>query len=100
MSTSRNLLRWLAAAACTLATWTPTAQAAPRGFEKISAGVWAFVAQDERSANGALFIGSNEALVVDPGLTPALAQRFFAGARATTDRPTRTEGPPLGPPTN
>lgn len=90
MKTSRNRLHWLAAAACALVTLAPAAPAAPPGFEKISARVWAFVAQDERSANGALFIGSKEALVVDPGLTPAIAQRFLAGARAITDRPIRT----------
>lgn len=67
-------------------------QAAPvsDGFIRVSAHVWAFVAQDERSANGAVFIGANEALAVDPGLTPAIARRFLDGARALTDRPLRT----------
>jgi YVTN family beta-propeller protein len=89
----RHLLRLLSAAACALVAFAPVSRAAPvppAGFEKISARVWAFVAQDERSANGALFIGNKEALVVDPGLTPAIAQRFLAGVRAITDRPIRT----------
>lgn len=63
---------------------------APPGFERISDRAWAFIAQDERSANGALFIGADEALAVDPGLTPDIANRFLAGARAITDRPIRT----------
>jgi YVTN family beta-propeller protein len=80
------------AAAGVLAVFAPASRAAPppSGFEKVSPRVWAFVARDERSANGALFIGSKEALVVDPGLTPTIAQRFLDGVRALTDRPIRT----------
>lgn len=68
----------------------PVAPAAPAGFERVSSRVWAFVARDDRSANGALFIGANEALAVDPGLTPEIARRFLAGARAIAQRPLRT----------
>lgn len=50
---------------------------------------WAWVARDERSSNGALLVGDEAALVVDPGLTPALAREFLAAARQVTDRPVR-----------
>lgn len=80
----------LALIGAVLASYAPAAAAAPAGFERVSNRVWAFVAQDERSANGALFIGTKEALAVDPGLTPAIAERFLAGARTLTDRPIRT----------
>jgi len=88
-----HLHRLLALTGCALASLSCAAYATPSaaaGFQRVSEHIWAFVATDERSANGALFIGSKEALVVDPGLTPALAQRFLAGARAITDRPIRT----------
>ncbi|PKM06607.1 MAG: hypothetical protein CVV14_11930 [Gammaproteobacteria bacterium HGW-Gammaproteobacteria-4] len=93
MNPHRYLCALLASLACVLASLTTAAHAtqpAPEGFTRVSDRVWAFVAQDERSANGALFIGSKEALVVDPGLTPAIARRFLDGARAITDRPIRT----------
>ncbi len=93
MNPHRYLCALLTLLACVLASLTTAAHAtqpAPEGFTRVSDRVWAFVARDERSANGALFIGSKEALVVDPGLTPAIAQRFLDGARAITDRPIRT----------
>lgn len=87
---SLSALRQIASVLALLASQAHAATPVPAGFEQVSEHVWAFVAADERSANGALFIGSNEALVVDPGLTPVLAQRFLAAARAITDRPIRT----------
>jgi len=69
---------------------TGESQVNPSGFQKVSKHVWAYIAEDERSANGALFVGSKEALAVDPGLTPAIAQQFFSEARKITDLPIRT----------
>ncbi len=60
------------------------------GFQQVSKRVWAFIAKDERSANGALFVGDDEALAVDPGLTPKIAHQFFKEAKAITDRPIKT----------
>ena len=60
------------------------------GFERVSPHVFAYIAQDERSANGALFVGREEALALDPGLSPKIAKRFFAEAHKLTDRPIRT----------
>lgn len=80
---------WLLPFALLVGTLTP-ASATAAGFVQVSGHVWAFVAQDERSANGALFVGDREALALDPGLTPAIAERFFAAARDLTDRPIRT----------
>lgn len=96
----RRLACGLRALACCLPAWcAPAAPAQPavpalppsvEGFERVSDRVWAFVARDQRSANGALFIGAEEALAVDPGLTPAIASRFLEGARAIAQRPLRT----------
>ncbi|MFQ5744620.1 MAG: MBL fold metallo-hydrolase [Acidobacteriota bacterium] len=50
---------------------------------------WAWIAGDERSSNGALLVGDQAALLVDPGLTPGLVDDFLAAARRATDRPIR-----------
>lgn len=70
------------------------AVAAPPGnsegqLRRLSPRAWVFVADADRSANGALFVGSQAALIVDPGLTPLHAQRFLAAVRKATDRPIR-----------
>ena len=63
---------------------------AATGFQQVSDHVWAFIAQDERSANGALFVGDDAALALDPGLTPEIARQFFAAIPTITDRPVKT----------
>ncbi len=50
---------------------------------------WAWVSDEAHSANGALFVGREAALIVDPGLTPLHARRFLEAARKVTDRPLR-----------
>lgn len=67
----------------------PLAAAAPTGLVRLSERAWAYVATDERSSNGALFVGDDAALVVDPGLTPGVAHAFLQAARGVTDRPIR-----------
>ncbi|HRI52775.1 MAG TPA: MBL fold metallo-hydrolase, partial [Pseudomonadota bacterium] len=47
------------------------------------------MSDEAHSANGALFVGRDAALIVDPGLTPLHARRFLAAARQVTDRPLR-----------
>ena len=59
-------------------------------MQRVGEHSWAFIAEDERSSNGALFVGDDAALAVDPGLTPEIARRFFAAIRLVTDRPVRT----------
>ena len=56
-----------------------SAQGAPR-FERLSPTAFACISSDEASANGALFVGTDAALLVDPGHTPAIARAFFAEA--------------------
>ncbi|MEE8167069.1 MAG: MBL fold metallo-hydrolase, partial [Myxococcota bacterium] len=60
-----------------------------QGLVQLTDRAWAWVAPDERTANGALFVGDDAALLVDPGLTPDLARQFLAAAREATDRPIR-----------
>ncbi|MFQ5720671.1 MAG: MBL fold metallo-hydrolase, partial [Acidobacteriota bacterium] len=90
----------LAAASCVAALLLVTASAAGRadrvaasepatGLVQLTARAWAFVAEDERSSNGALFVGDHAALIVDPGLTPAVASAFLAAVHSVTDRPIR-----------
>lgn len=50
---------------------------------------WSWLATDARSANSTLFVGDSIALVVDPGLTPALAREFLTAVRRLTDKPVR-----------
>ncbi len=50
---------------------------------------WAWISGDDRSANGALIVGDRAALVVDPGLTPALARSFLTAVRGVTALPIR-----------
>lgn len=57
------------------------------GLVRLAEHSWAWVAQDARSSNGALFVGETAALVVDPGLTPGVAAGFFAAVRRTTRKP-------------
>jgi len=68
----------------------PAVPAQKAGFRQLTPHAWAFVAADERSANGALFVGGKAALAVDPGLTPALAKKFLEGVAEVTDKPLRT----------
>jgi glyoxylase-like metal-dependent hydrolase (beta-lactamase superfamily II) len=56
----------------------------------IAPHAWAWISADDHSANGALLVGDRAALVVDPGLTPALARGFLAAARGVTRVPIRT----------
>ncbi|MFQ5701169.1 MAG: MBL fold metallo-hydrolase [Acidobacteriota bacterium] len=64
--------------------------ARPGRFERLTERAFAWVASDERSSNGALFIGDREALAVDPGLTPSIVRGFLRATRRITDRPIRT----------
>lgn len=59
------------------------------GLHQLSEKAWAWVAPDDRTSNGALFVGKNSALLVDPGLTPELARQFLEAAASVTDRPIR-----------
>ena len=60
--------------------------------ELVSVGprTWAWISSDEASANGALFVGDDAALVVDPGATPRIAERFLEAVAEVTDKPVRT----------
>jgi YVTN family beta-propeller protein len=58
-------------------------------LSRLTARSWAWVSEEDYSANGALFVGSQAALIVDPGLSPLHARRFVAAARQVTDRPLR-----------
>ncbi|MFQ5709677.1 MAG: MBL fold metallo-hydrolase, partial [bacterium] len=65
------------------------AQPETRGLVKLTDRVWAWIAKNDRSCNSALFVGEEAALVVDPGLTPAVAREFLAAVRKATDKPIR-----------
>lgn len=56
---------------------------------RLSPHAWVWISPDDRSANGAVFVGDSIALVVDPGLTPTLARQFLARAAAVAGRPVR-----------
>lgn len=75
-----------------LTPFLPSAAAAPDAqgsLRRLSPRAWVYVSDVDRSANGALFVGTQAALVVDPGLTPVHAQRFLAAVRKATERPIR-----------
>lgn len=55
----------------------------------IAPHAWRWLATDARSANSTLFVGDSIALVVDPGLTPALAREFLTAVRRQTNIPVR-----------
>lgn len=52
-----------------------------QGLQRLGPHTFGRLAIDERSANSAVFVGENAALVVDPGLTPGIAQEFFEQVR-------------------
>ncbi len=63
-------------------------QSNPAGrLVRVSARAWTWFAEDERTSNGALFVGEEGALVVDPGLTPAIAREFLRAAEEAAGRP-------------
>lgn len=74
-------------AAAGFALLVPTAP--PNPMVRLSPHAWAWISPDDRSANGAVFVGDSIALVVDPGLTPTLARQFLARAAAVAGRPVR-----------
>ncbi len=59
------------------------------GLVKMTGRTYAWIARDDRSSNSALFVGDTAALVVDPGLTPAVAREFLTAVHAVTDKPVR-----------
>jgi len=56
--------------------------AADTGLQRLGPREFGKLANDERSANSAVFVGRAAALVVDPGLTPGIAQAFLHEVRA------------------
>ncbi|MFQ5877030.1 MAG: MBL fold metallo-hydrolase [Acidobacteriota bacterium] len=85
-------LAWLAAGRA-VADETPRSSGRPERsagrFVRLTERAWAWVAGDERSSNGALFVGDRAALAVDPGLTPSIAVEFLKAAREITPLPIR-----------
>ena len=67
----------------------PTGTAPPGRLVQLSPHAWAWISGDDRSANGAIFAGDSAALVVDPGLTPALARELLATAERVSGRRVR-----------
>jgi YVTN family beta-propeller protein len=65
------------------------AAAAAQQLRPLAPHAWSWIATDARSSNSAVFVGDSIALVVDPGLTPAVAREFLAAVRALTDVPVR-----------
>lgn len=62
-------------------------QSSPAGrLVQVSARTWTWLAEDERTSNGALFVGEEGALVVDPGLTPGIAREFIRAAEEAAGR--------------
>ena len=63
-------------------------QSSPAGrLVQVSARTWTWFAEDERTSNGALFVGEEGALVVDPGLTPSIAREFLRAAEEAAGKP-------------
>ncbi len=63
-------------------------QSSPAGrLVQVSARTWTWFAEDERTSNGALFVGEEGALVVDPGLTPSIARDFLRAAEEAAGKP-------------
>jgi cyclase len=75
--------------AALLLTATGPPAAPPGRLVPLAPHAWAWISGDDRSANGAIFAGDSAALVVDPGLTPALARELLARAARVTGRPVR-----------
>lgn len=78
-----------ALAALLFLTGSHLAPASPGHLVRLSPHAWAWLATDDRSSNSALFTGDSIALVVDPGLTPAVAREFLAAVRGVTRQPVR-----------
>ena len=57
---------------------------------QIAPHAWAYVAGADGSSNSVLFVGDSAALIVDPGVSPAIAREFLAAVRQVTDRPVRS----------
>jgi glyoxylase-like metal-dependent hydrolase (beta-lactamase superfamily II) len=76
-------------AATLAASGTAPGQSAPGQLVKIAPRAWAWIASIDGSSNSALFVGDSAAVIVDPGVNPAVARAFLAAAGEVTDRPIR-----------
>ena len=79
----------LAAALAALRPGPAEAQPAPGRLVKLAPHAWAWISTIDGSSNSALFVGASAALIVDPGVNPAVARAFLAATREVTDRPIR-----------
>ena len=72
-----------------LAAVCADAQGQTQPLQSLGPGSWIAPAQAESSSNGAVFAGSDAALVVDPGRTPQEASRLIREATRLTGVPVR-----------